>query len=224
MAEELRFQQRLRDGGAVDADEGTRLAGAVGVDGRGDHLLAGARLARDQGRRLGGGYLGHQVQKPCHGGAAADEVSAIEAGTQAFPEHPVLLPQVRVLEGPLQGKPQLVEVEGLCQVVVGPLLEGLDGRFHGGVGRHENDGQGGVEPADFLQGLEPRDADHPDVHEDKIEGIFLYRLHGRRAVVGLADLISPAGDQRLEHGPVGKVVVDDENGVFRIHGNYPVFT
>ena len=204
--------------------KGPPLWGLLVVDGPGDHLLPGARFSGDQNRRLGGGYLRHQVQELRHGCAAADEVSTVEAGAQAFPEHPVLLLQVRVLQGPLQGKPQLVEVEGFCQVVVGPLLEGLDGRLHGGVGRHEDDGQGRVEPADFLQGLEPGDADHPDVHEDEIEGVAPHELDGRGAVVGLADLIAPAGDERLEHGSVGVVVINNENGVFRIHVRYPAFS
>ncbi len=67
---------------------------------------------------------------------------------------------------------------------------------------------------DLLEGLEPRNPDHADIHEDEIERISLNGLNGRGAVVGLADLVAPTGNQRLQHGSVSKVVIDDENSVF----------
>ena len=48
MAEQLAFQQRRRDGGAVHGDEGPPGAPAVAMDGARHHLLAGAGLAGDQ--------------------------------------------------------------------------------------------------------------------------------------------------------------------------------
>ena len=49
VAEELGLEQRLGEGAAVDRDELPAAAGVV-VDGAGDQLLAGARLAGDQHR------------------------------------------------------------------------------------------------------------------------------------------------------------------------------
>ena len=46
VAEQLRFEQVLGNGGAVHLDERTLAAGAAGMDGTGDQLLARARLAR----------------------------------------------------------------------------------------------------------------------------------------------------------------------------------
>jgi len=53
VAEELRFDQLLRDGGAVDLDE--RLPGpqAMGVDGPGHELLARAALPVDEDGGVG---------------------------------------------------------------------------------------------------------------------------------------------------------------------------
>ena len=48
--EEGRLEQRLGHAGAVLADEGALRAAAVGVDGAGDELLAGAALADDEHR------------------------------------------------------------------------------------------------------------------------------------------------------------------------------
>ena len=55
VAEQLAFQQRLGDGGAVQADERAFLARAGVVDGAGDQLLAGAAFAADQHGGVGGG-------------------------------------------------------------------------------------------------------------------------------------------------------------------------
>src|SRR6185369_6402400 len=45
VAEELRFDERLRQGGAVHLDEGTVAAAAGGVEGAGDMAFAAAGLA-----------------------------------------------------------------------------------------------------------------------------------------------------------------------------------
>ena len=56
VAEQLAFQQRLGQGGAVEADERAVLARAGVVDGPGDQLLADAALAADQHRGVGAGH------------------------------------------------------------------------------------------------------------------------------------------------------------------------
>ena len=48
VAEQLRFEQRLGQAGAVDRDERARGAGRVHVDLAGDEVLADAALAGDQ--------------------------------------------------------------------------------------------------------------------------------------------------------------------------------
>src|SRR5206468_9128627 len=58
MAEELALEQRLRDGAAIDGDEGLGMARAVRVDGLGHQLLAGAALALAEN---GGVRLGHAL-------------------------------------------------------------------------------------------------------------------------------------------------------------------
>ena len=48
MPEELAFEQRFGNSGAVEGHERLARAGAVAVDGTGDQFLAGAALASDQ--------------------------------------------------------------------------------------------------------------------------------------------------------------------------------
>ena len=56
VAEQLAFQQRLGQGGAVEADERPVLARAGVVDGAGHQLLADAALAADQHGGVGAGH------------------------------------------------------------------------------------------------------------------------------------------------------------------------
>ena len=190
---------------------------AVEVDESRDHLLARPRFAGDEDRRLRGGDLGRGVQEPGHGGGAPDQVPPVEAVAQTLLQEAVLLLQAAVLHRPLQGQAEFVEIERLRQVVVGPLLERLHGRLHGGVGRHDDDGDRRVEGLDLGQRLEARNLDHPDVHQDQVERPALHRRDGAPAVVRLRDRIAPARQERPEHRPVGKVVIRHENGMFCLH-------
>ena len=53
VTEQFRFEQILRNGGAIDRDEGAPGAAAVRVQVAGHHFLAGAALAGDQHARIG---------------------------------------------------------------------------------------------------------------------------------------------------------------------------
>ena len=66
VAEQLRFQQRLGNGRAVDGDERLARARRALVDVAGDHLLAGAALAGDQDGGVGGGDAGGELDDARH--------------------------------------------------------------------------------------------------------------------------------------------------------------
>ncbi len=72
MAEQFAFQQVLRDGGAVDRDEGAGGALGLGVQVAGDDFLAHAALAGDQDRGVGGGHLVGHGDHRLHGRVAGD--------------------------------------------------------------------------------------------------------------------------------------------------------
>ena len=73
--EELGLEQLLRQGGAVDADEGPVARGLFACDVVRDAFLARAALPRDQDRALGGGHaLGRLEQSRPSGGRLGDQL------------------------------------------------------------------------------------------------------------------------------------------------------
>jgi hypothetical protein len=76
VAEQLRFQQRLRQCRAVDGDEGPAGAVRKVVHGAGDQLLAGARLAGDQHAGAHRRHALDQLEDARHRRRVADDAAA----------------------------------------------------------------------------------------------------------------------------------------------------
>ena len=97
-SEQLRLEQGLDDGRAVDGDEGPFVTPAELVNLTGDELLAGARLALDQHREIGGGHALDAVAHDADPEARSDEgrgtVHAVATG-QAAPLRPLDLEDER---------------------------------------------------------------------------------------------------------------------------------
>ncbi len=74
VAEELALDEVVGEGAQVHSEEGAALAGAGGVDGRGEELLARARLAVDEDGQVGGGEARGYAPRAIHGDALADDV------------------------------------------------------------------------------------------------------------------------------------------------------
>ena len=79
MAEQLRFQQVLRDGAAVDGDEGLLGARRPPVQLARDQLLARAGLARDQHRNVRGRHLLHLAEDVLHDLRGAEDLAEAHA-------------------------------------------------------------------------------------------------------------------------------------------------
>ena len=139
VAEEVAFEQVGRERAAVDDDE--REGGPVGVlvDGPGDELLARPALALDEDRAPGRGGGLDELEDLLHGLAPADDVAEAELPLELVPEPEVLLPEGLVLQGPLDRQQELLVLERLLDVVEGPDLHRLDGRFDRGVGGDDDD-------------------------------------------------------------------------------------
>ncbi len=93
VAEQLRLDQRLRQRGAADLDEGLLGARRVVVDRVRDHLLAGAGLAADQHRRGRAGDLRDLLVDLLNRRAVADDVAERVAVAQLVAEVLVLFGQ-----------------------------------------------------------------------------------------------------------------------------------
>ena len=82
VAEELAFEQRLGERGAVDGHEGAAGARAAAVEGAGDELLARAALAAQQHGRVGGRDPGDAAADLAHHRAVAHH-GGVERGLDA---------------------------------------------------------------------------------------------------------------------------------------------
>ena len=77
VAEQLAFEQRLRDGRAVDCQERLGLAQALVVQRFGDQILAGSVLAFDQdGPGFADGNAADKIQDLAHGLGFGDDLTA----------------------------------------------------------------------------------------------------------------------------------------------------
>ena len=170
VAEQLGLDQGLGHRGAVHFEEGAVAEHLV--EGPRDHALAGAGLAADQDRRpparrepgladpprlLEGGYEGL---------VAPDE--ALGKGAVAPPQPGELAVAARARERALDEEPQLLEVEGLLQVVGGAAAHGFDGVGDRAVRRHQHHRRLRVEAAQALQHVEAALVRQPEVEEHEI--------------------------------------------------------
>src|SRR4029079_6889642 len=80
VAEQLRLEDALRDGGAVDRHERPAGARAVLVDAAGQELLVAAALAEEQRGRLAGRRLQRGVHGAAPGERGADDGAAAPLG------------------------------------------------------------------------------------------------------------------------------------------------
>src|SRR5262245_10660159 len=113
VSEELGLEEVLGQRGTVHRDERLACAPAVGVDGPGDELLAGAGLAEDEDVGLGAGRLLHQLEDLSHRRTAPDNVVEAEHLLQLLTEVAVLHLQSSVAKAALHREAQLVDREVL---------------------------------------------------------------------------------------------------------------
>ena len=103
------------------------------MHGAGDHLLAGAGLAEDQDRRIGRRDLPHDVEHSQQARILADDavesLGRVDLVAQIFVGEVLLV----LLEALLDLGPELVEVDGLLDVVRRALLHGIDRDFSAAV-------------------------------------------------------------------------------------------
>ena len=142
VAEQLAFDQRLGEGGAVQRYKRAVPPSAVVMQGLGDQFLAGAALTGDQHRCPAVGDLFDLAVNLLHWPTFADEVvkriSLSHLCTQLFDFAFELL---RV-ERAVHDDPEFFDVERLREIVCRPQLHGIDRRFHGlRAGQHDDRGR-----------------------------------------------------------------------------------
>ncbi len=223
-------QQRGR--GAVADDVQDVQAGAAALR-RGDvEQVAGQLGARP--KRPGEGGAGQMrqphrqqglldarrsVQVALHPAVGLGQVGVGRLQLRVLPRHAPLQPDDPV-HRPLQrqvrpdARQDDGEVERLGQVVVRPLPEGLDHVAAVVLRRRDEDGQvgRGVGLADGPQHLQAVEVRHQHVQQDQVEGALADQRQGLAAALRLGDGEPGPPQVAREHGAVGRLIVDDEDG------------
>ena len=211
VAEELGFDHGGDERAAVDGEEGLLGVGAVGVDGAGDELFAGAGLADDEDGMGGAGDLGEDAVELLHGGGVADEVAHGGAGAEAVAEEAGFDVEGAALGGAFEGGGELFEGEGLGEIVAGADAHGFDCGVDAGEGGHDDDDGLRVAGADVFEQREAAAAGQLEVEQEDVDGVVGEgEAGGGDGVGGLGGEAEAAGDLGAGVADRG-VVVDDQD-------------
>jgi len=216
ITEELALEQIFRDGGAVDLDHGLFSARAGRMDGISRQLLAGAALPFEQHRGARGfGDDLDQIEDLLDGGAFTIEARFRRAAALLFLEAGDLQLEAMGFERLGHHQLELVQLEGLEQIVVGARFQ----RLHRGTGV----GQGGdhdhqqlrLQLTDARQHLQPAFAGQLDVEQNQVDQPLLEPrqrlLPARCGLDKIALSLHHIGDGFAEI----LIILDDENA--RLH-------
>ena len=215
VAEELGFEQVLLERRAVHLDEVPARAQRVVVDGAGDELLAGARLAADQHRRVALRHLLHDAEHALQRAARADDAVEVVDVVLRVAEVVELVAHAPELERLLDLDLHLLDLERLLHVVEGADLHRLDRRAHRSERGHQDDGGRGMEGLGRLEHLEAVAAAHLEVAQDDVEVALVQPLDGRVAVGRLVELVAGLGERPDQPPPQGVVIVCNQDATHR---------
>jgi len=214
VAEQLRLEERLGERPAVERDERVAAAGAPGVQGARDELLARAALARDE---HGGGAVGHRLDHADHlahrRGAAHEALRrAALALAQLALQLAVAVEQGLALGGLGDGTADDLDVvERLRQVVVRAGADGGERGLHRRVAGHHDDLDLGPAVLHGVQELEARQLRHLDVEQGDVEVLLRELLGGGDGRVEPDHVVALLAQERLERAQQRRLVVDDED-------------
>ena len=178
VAEELRLQQALREGGTGQGDEGALPAGRVIVHRPREALLAGPALPLEEDGRLAVRHAPNALEDHPHGlGLADDAVEAANTG-QLPAQARILLPEAPRRAERLDPADDGLVLEGLLDVVDGPEAHGLDGVLDRRVPGHHQHGPGGIEGQCALQDRQSSGSRQANVREDQLRRTLLEQRQG----------------------------------------------
>ena len=190
VSEQLRLEQRLGKRRAVHLDEVPRRAMRVVMDRAGDELLAGARFAADQHRRVALRHLAHDAEHALQRIARADDAVEVVDVVLRVPQVVELVAHAPHLERLLDLHFHFFDLEGLLHVVERAALHRLDGRVHRSERGHQDDGRRRVQRLGRAQHVETVAAAHLQVAQHDVEVAFVQPLDG---LVAVRELLRPRG-------------------------------
>src|SRR5712692_10057323 len=168
VAEELRLDEILRDGRAVDLDERPFGALAVVVHRVGDQLLAGAVLALDENVRFAGRHALDQLEEILHLPALADDILELVAVLQLGLELLVLVDERLLLDRFLELVQEALRVDRLLEEVERAGLHRLDRARDVALAGDDDDLGFGVELLELADQLDAVDVGQHHVGDDRV--------------------------------------------------------
>ena len=181
------------------------------MEGPRQELLADARLAVDQ---HGGVQLGHLLQHRQdleHLGALRHQVRQGEPLLVPSQRLPALGAQLAELERPPQDQQDLVRLERLDQVVLGPQPGGLDRGADGAVGRHHHHADLRVLGLQLADDLDAVHARQPLVGQREVDVLALEEVQRLLAAGSGQDLEALELEGAPQRAQEDLVILDDQH-------------
>ena len=180
------------------------------MDGAREQALAGAGLAEDQQRRVRLRDARGEVEDALHLRARADHALQREALAHRDLEVVGARTKARLVERATEEEIELVELEGLREVVVRAAPDRLDGGVDRAVRRHDDDGPLRRDLARRRDELEAVDVRHAQVRDDGVERLaqLRERLGARRRG---RHFVAAIGETLRDHAAHVAIVIDNEN-------------
>src|SRR3569832_15859 len=212
MAEQLRVQQVLGQGAAVDGHEGAIAAVADAMEGARQDFLAGAGFPGDEHRQLPVPDAFHDLQDAGHARTAGNDVAEPVAAQQLAPQPGDFLAQRTAFQHLADAQSQLVRVDRLGQVVVGAQAHGLHRGFDGSVGGHHDAFSRVGDILEIRQQGQAVFRPDPHVGDDQVHDMAVQLGPGLFQIGGFQCDVAIAFEEQAQGFSYGEFVVDDEDG------------
>ena len=190
VTEELAFQQRVVQDGAVESDEGAGPPRIGRVQCLRDQLLAGPGLALDQDRRADRPDLLDQVEELADLRALGNHRVKMIVAAHLLAQLLELVDELAAIEDALDQETEVIGLVRLGDEIIGPRLHRPQ-RLGRVAKRGQNDhAHGKPLGAHLRQQLEPVQVGHPQVGDHQVVSLGSELIPGRAAVADCVDFKS----------------------------------
>jgi len=153
-----------------------------------DELLACPGLTEDHHRGIGRGHFAHRLQHIEHAAVRSDDPADVVVLLDLLAQPVHLVGEFPVVERLVDGELELLEIEGLGQVLTRARLHRFDRGGDVAVGREHDDGERGALTPQAPQHLHPVGCGHPVVEHHDVGFLLSDRRERLLAVRSLDDL------------------------------------
>jgi hypothetical protein len=212
VAEELRFEQRIGNRGAVDRHEWSVGAGAERVQAAGEELLAGAALPLEENRGVGRRRTMQLLQDVAQRAVLADDPRRPAALGHLLLQQDVIRQHPPLRDGALDHQQEVIGIDRLRQEIHRALAHGRHRILNASVGGHDDDLQLGIELLGRAQHAEAIAVGQLEVGQHH-GGAGLTQLMDRFGLVPCLEHGMALRFQRMaQHRAQRILIFDEENG------------